>query len=347
MVLETLEYIKRLRVMKIAFNKEIVNGPYGGGNNVLSLLASFLKRNNVEVCFRLEEDVDIIVVMDVRDSSCCFSLKQIEDFKNKHNVYILHRVNENTIHRKNNSINMDDMIISFNKKFTPDVVVYLSQYLCDYFKDKGLDVSNSVVIGNGSDRSLFRYAENKRKSTDPIKVITHHWSDNMMKGYKTYDLLSDYCFKNPNIARFTFMGNCPKGFLRNAVKISPQPYNKIPFYLSQHDVYVTASLYEPGGCHIVEGMSCGLIPLVAKNTGGCIEYSNGYNLMYDNINGLLKHINHLYANFDFFLEKKNCMASFTYGSEEMCQQYMSVFKGLMNYPDTKDVGAIRSPIFLR
>ena len=41
--------------------------------------------------------------------------------------------------------------------------------------------------------------------------------------------------------------------------------------LKKHDIYLTASLYEPGGIHQLEGMAVGLPVLYRNNSGGIQE----------------------------------------------------------------------------
>ena len=42
--------------MKIAFCAQIIDGPWGGGNNFLKALANYLKNKGCEVYFELKDD---------------------------------------------------------------------------------------------------------------------------------------------------------------------------------------------------------------------------------------------------------------------------------------------------
>jgi len=58
--------------MKITFNRKIVDGPYGGGNQILRLLVRYFKNKGFDVSFSLDEDTEIVIAMDVRDEVCTF-----------------------------------------------------------------------------------------------------------------------------------------------------------------------------------------------------------------------------------------------------------------------------------
>ena len=47
--------------------------------------------------------------------------------------------------------------------------------------------------------------------------------------------------------------------------------NKLANELKKHDIYLTATQYEPGAMHYVEGLSCGLPVLYCINGGGAHE----------------------------------------------------------------------------
>jgi len=190
---------------------------------------------------------------------------------------------------------------------------------------------DGIVIHNSADRKIFYPVDTVRNSNVPIKIVTHHWSDNINKGYDIYRKIDEFCCKNPNICHFRFIGreNCHKYFSNNCEKILPLPYKDIPPYLRSEDVYVSASLYEAGGCHLVEGMSCGLIPIVRKGGGGTECYSKNFGVVFYDSNDLIKYIIHLYNNYNVFCQmKKNIVTQYNYSSEDMCFQYYDILKSL-------------------
>jgi len=312
--------------MKITFNKKIIKGPWGGGNQILLLLYGYFKRRKHNVCFSLDDDSDVIVLMDVKDESCSFSLKELSEFKKRHNIRVVHRVNDNGTHRKQDKSRNNESMIEANKLYADDTV-FISNWLRDYYVQEGMGVKNSVVIPNGTDRGLFFpiVGLEPRKEKEPLKIVTHHWSSNEAKGYKTYEKLSNFCHSNPNIASFRFLGNAPPDTLEKAKKIESKPYQQIPPYLQDQDIYVTATQFESGGCHLIEGMACGLIPLVKRGGGGTEEYAQGYGAIYDDAEELISCIVSLYEDYDRFMSLRNDIRTkYTYGSKDMCQKYYEV-----------------------
>jgi glycosyltransferase involved in cell wall biosynthesis len=144
----------------------------------------------------------------------------------------------------------------------------------------------------------------------------------MAKGFAIYDKLDKFCNKFPKIAQFRFLGNCPDRMLQTCQKLSPQPYKEIPRYLTDQDLYVTATQFESGGCHIIEGMGCGLIPMVRHGGGGTEEYSNGYAKYYSEFDELEEHIMNLYNDYDMFVDmRKHVREDYVYGAMDMCEAY--------------------------
>lgn len=313
--------------MIISFNKKLVDGPYGGGNVFLRLFRDFLINKGHNVVFDLNRSVDIIFLVDVRDDTCVYSIKDVSNYKIKNkNIKVIHRINENSAHRGSNN-KLDNILINTNNQLS-DFTVYISDYLKLYFKNKGLD-NKSVVIYNGCDRSMYYPDLNKdiRKKTDKIKIITHHWSDNILKGFDLYKKVDAYCRNNDKFD-FWYMGRFPEGYIRYGNIIGTKVYKEIPSVLKKCDVYLTASQYEPGGYHVAEGLSCGLIPVVLDKSGGCVDYTKGFNITYSNYEEFILKINELYNNYNSFLDYYNKVLNYNYSSNDMCNKYFEVINGI-------------------
>ena len=315
--------------MKIVFNKKIVDGPWGGGNQMLMMLAAYLRRRGHSVFYSIEglqEKPDIIVIMDVKESSCSIAMDSLVDFKKKHNVKIVHRVNDNGSHRKFDNNRSDEKMIFINKLLA-DKTVFISGWLKEYYEEKGLFVKDSCVIHNGTDRGLFFSNNEVRGVDDPIKIITHHWSSNLSKGYETYNEINEFCVKNPDVATFCFLGNPNTEHFYCQNIISPKPYKEIPSYLRARDIYVTATQFESGGCHLIEGMACGLIPFVRNGGGGTEEYVDGFGINYSNSEDFINKLVALRNNYDLYLAHKKKIQEYAYGAKEMCEKYLEIFRG--------------------
>ena len=78
--------------MRIAFNRRIIDGPYGGGNQVLRQLVACCRNQGAEPVFGLDGDANVVVLFDVRDTSTCIPLADIVRLKRERpEVKIIHR----------------------------------------------------------------------------------------------------------------------------------------------------------------------------------------------------------------------------------------------------------------
>ena len=64
---------------------------------------------------------------------------------------------------------------------------------------------NYKIIYNGSDLTVFYPLIYKNIDKNKIKIVTHHFSDNINKGYDIYYKLYQYSLVNSNI-EFIFYG---------------------------------------------------------------------------------------------------------------------------------------------
>ena len=74
----------------------------------------------------------------------------------------------------------------------------------------------STIILNGSDKKTFHSKGYKKWDQSlPLKIVTHHWSNNLMKGFDVYkhvDKLLEKKKKWKGNFKFTYIGNLPKDF---------------------------------------------------------------------------------------------------------------------------------------
>ena len=130
-------------------------------------------------------------------------------------------------------------------------------------------------------------------------MVTHHWSDNWMKGFKTYkniDKLLSEKFWNSKLI-FTYIGNYPKNInFQNTKLIEPLSEKALAEELKKHDIYITASLNEPSGNHHIEAAQCGL-PILYVNSGGITEYCQEYGLEFSEGN-VAEKLEYLINNYD-------------------------------------------------
>jgi len=311
--------------MNISINRVLKDGPFGGGNAFLRMFRDYMISNGHSVFSSLCSNTDVILIIENKDELASFGYGDIKLFRERNkNVKVIQRVNENDARKK--TCYMDDTIIKNSK--IADALVFVSKYLMDYFCDSRTIIENKCVIWNGCDRKLYFPLLKTRNKNEPINIVTHHWSDNINKGFDTYRNIDEYC-RSSDRFKFHYIGRFPAGYIKYGTIISPQAYDKIPYFLKKCDIYVSASKWEPGANHIMEGLSCGLIPIVSNDSGSCIEYISGYGHVFGNIDEFISIINNLYNDYDYFLKSKQIANGFTYSSNDMCEKYLSLINNLL------------------
>ena len=290
--------------MKVFFNLKPPNGSYGGGAFFVKNLSEFLITKNINITYKLNDnDIDIIIIIDPRKGKCKkYSINDIINYKNKNpNVKIIHRINECDIKREK-SINIEPKILSTMEK--ADHIIFVSNWLKEYYFNKyKLNIQNVSSILNSCNQQIFYPLENKKINKIKIKLITHHWSDDYLKGFEIYNKLDKILETNKDFS-FTFIGNYNKKYKpKNINLIKPITGIELSNILREHDIYLTATQFEPGGVHYVEGMLCGLPVLYYKNGGSVKETVNDCGLEFNDIEDLLKKIKIIANNYDNYKNK--------------------------------------------
>ena len=149
----------------------------------------------------------------------------------------------------------------------------------------------------------------------------------MVKRFDVYNKL-DIILANKKVKKkihFTYIGNLPKNFyFKNSTHIRPLSGKKLARELSNHHVYLTASINEPAGMHHIEGALSGL-PLIYRKSGALPEYCNGYGLSFKN-DDFLKKINLMRRDYSKF---KKVLQKYPHTAEEMSSKYILLFKQLL------------------
>lgn len=282
--------------MKIFFNlqppkKEV---SYGGGLFFVKYISEKLIQNNFEVYYDLIPDLDLMIIIDPRKGNYKkYDYHDLIEYQ-KHNPKskLIYIVNECDIKRKV-SINIEPLILDCINNCNH--IIYISNWLKEYYQNKYQITVPFSVINNACDTSIFKPRE--RKKNDRIKIITHHWSSDYYKGFEIYNKLDKLLHKHPNI-KFTFIGNYRKDYKpRNINLKKPLSGEKLAHEIQKHDIYLTASLNEPGGIHQLEGMACGLPVLYIQNSGGIEETCKNCGIKFNNIKDLFNKINDIIENY--------------------------------------------------
>lgn len=298
--------------MKIFFNRKPVAGPWGGGSKVLFSLLEECKKRNHEATFNLEEKVDLIFCMDPRpNQDCDFSM--LVNKKNREGIKIVQRVGDLGTHGKPELFELVKKSSDYS-----DCVIFPSKWARDHSDIKN---SNQLVVQNAPLKQFIK-PNNNSLNRDNIKFVTHHWSDNSMKGFDTYDFLNRFCETHTDYS-FTFIGRKPEScHIKN--HFQPQDVEQLIQSIPKNDVYVTSSKKEAGANHVLEAMALGL-PVIYHEDGGSIaEYCQNYGISYKDNEDLLRIIEDKNLLEKIVKDKKPYVRS----SEDMASEYIDIFEAL-------------------
>jgi len=147
------------------------------------------------------------------------------------------------------------------------------------------------VILNGADPRVFDPAGSAElNGGETMRIVTHHWSDNPMKGFDVYEEVDRLIAVGelPGTELWV-VGRWPKAIEWQAARTFPPATGReLADLLRQCHVYLTASRWEPGGMHHVEGAQCGLPVLYHEDGGGIVELASRYGIGFrDDVGGAI------------------------------------------------------------
>lgn len=271
----------------IAFNMFPAAGPWGGSSPFVTQLSAFLKWRGFEVGYKLTPKVDVIILIDPRTDlqNKSFGLEEIAAVKARRpQVRVLHRINE--CDQRKNTLFMDDLLAEANR--LADVTVFISEWLKDYHARRWFDPARPHrVIYNGADPRIFHpIGASPFKKDGVFRLVTHHWSDNPLKGFPVYQQV-DHLLADGELpaTEFWIIGRWPRDIQwKKARTFPPTQGVDLADKLRSCQAYVTASLWEPCGMHHVEGAQCGLPLLYHEDGGGIVEAGKKYGIAFrDNL----------------------------------------------------------------
>jgi len=317
--------------MKIAIGYKIIDAPWGGGNRFVAALRDALILAGFTVVDDLSDaDIDTILMVDPRSRipNIPFGAGDILRylaFRNPHAI-VIHRINECDERKNTRTMNFRLRLANY----AADHTVFVGSWLKGLTVWRKQDDHSSNVILNGADPVVFNGSGSKVwDSTEPLKLVTHHWGGNWMKGFDIYqkldEMLSQEAWKKR--IEFTYIGNVPKGFtFKNAQLLAPMDAKQLGAELKSHHVYVTGSICEPGGNHQNEGALCGL-PLLYRNSGCMPEYCDGFGVMFE---GPSDFENALMRMIDEYEVWHGRVASYPCTAQRTVQAYLDLIESLHN-----------------
>ena len=335
--------------MKISIGSKFTDNPYGGGNLFIKNITNYLISKNHQVIDHLHDpDIDIILLINPLKNSeqATFNNYDIDYYQSfiNNNALAIHRINE--CDQRKNTTRVNKKIIKSNHFI--DHTVYVSSWLRDLYIEEGIGFRNSTVIYAGANENKFNtinkiFWDGSRK----IKLVTHHWSSNPMKGwrdYKTIDkMLSDSKWRNK--LDFTYIGNLSENQkFKNTNVITPLKENDLAKELKKHDIYITGSLNEPSGNHHIEAAQSGL-PILYRESGGIPEYCENYGVPFSN--DLEMSLSEIISNYETY---KNKVLNYPNNSSVMSSQFLELFETLLKNKENiikSRKKTIKSLVFLK
>lgn len=314
--------------MKISIGSKVIEGPFGGGNEFIkNLINFFLERGHTVVDSLEDEDIDIILLTNplINSETSTFNNFDIDyyiKFKNP-NTIVFQRINE--CDERKGTKNLNAKLSKLNKNV--DINIYVSDWIKEIFNEHEMSSKISYVIKGGPNQEIYNslnkslWTENKK-----LKLVTHHWSSNIMKGFYEYKFIDSLLEqKNKFNFEFTIIGNIPTNFdFNNTNILKPMTGSKLANELKQHHIYVTASQNEPSGNHHMEGAMCGL-PILFIDSGALPEYCDEFGVEF-NLRNFTDKLSEIQDSYDVLTKK---LKTYPYTFRNAAEMYEEIFKNCL------------------
>lgn len=309
-------------------------GAYGGANQFGITLERYLTSRGVTVIHDLTvPDIDLVLITDTRPwlKSCTFAGTAVARYLKEHpHTKVIFRVNE-CDQKRGTTFKILNHLIAEHAALA-DHVIYISHWLRTLFeKQYPALTEKSSVIHNGADTSIFNSHGYRRwNGSEPLRLVTHHWSSNRYKGLDVYqhlDKLLGTAFKDK--LTFTFIGNPSVKAAFSHIKVLP-PLSDIALAaeIQSHHVYLTASLFEPAGMHHIEGALCGL-PLLYRQSGALPEYCHGFGVPFTGPADIAEAVTTMFTQYSSLASR---MPEYTHTADRMCDEYYQLIMDMVKMP---------------
>lgn len=264
----------------IAFNMRPKRGPFGGGNQWVAQLSKYLHACGYRVVYRLDRNPDLVMGTHAGLSMGLeFSYDDVAKAKERNPLLrCIQRINDNDVRKGTGE--MDALLARANT--AADCTVFVSRWLQDYHADRWFDSRRPhAVILNGADPAVFHpFGNIPWREGSPFRIVTHHWSDNMSKGFDIYEQIDALIAEGrmPGVELWV-IGRWPSQLRWRAARtFGPCAGTQLADLLRQCHACVTASRFEPGAMHPVEALQCGLPLLYHEDSGGTVELGRDFGI---------------------------------------------------------------------
>lgn len=258
--------------MKIALGMKPRNGPWGGGQAWERSFSTYATRAGREchtVVRDVSSDCDAVIMTNVKRSETASFLPWQIWLRKRRTMRVIHRVNDCDGRNGQTRVNARQARANW---LVADTTVFVSRWLQEQYMAAGYVMADARVIRNASDASIFHGLPEAWNGRETLRLVTHHWSNNVNKGWDIYPWLSQV----PGV-ELTVIGRAPDDIrdMPGLRIINPLLGHALAEELKQHHVYVSASINEPGPMHICEAGAVGL-PIVYRPSGALEEYAQRF-----------------------------------------------------------------------
>lgn len=318
----------------VALNLYPVRVPWGGGNQWASQLVRYLRTKGYSVRFDLKRPVDCILMAKVETTgNATFGLSHLRTFLSRYpHVPCIQRINENDLHRGSQDRNL--RLAALNPLMSH--TVFVSQWVRDYHAQRWFSLSRPhTVIYNGADSAVFHPQGGAVwKPGEPLRLVTHHWSDNWHKGFDVYrqidQMIADSLLPQTEL---WVIGRWPSAIhWRAARTFPPQPAKSLAEILRRCHVYISASRWESGPMHLQEGLQCGLPVLYHEQGGGSVEMARFFGVGFkEDVRTAIEQIRQRYA------RVREALLHQLPSGDWMCSQYEALILALLQQNSTPSI----------
>jgi len=276
---------------KIHILFKFVEGPWGGGNQLLKALREYFRKAGIYS--ESPEDTDVILF-----NSYPFGSEYLFDsvfrLKKRLKKILIHRVDGPISYVRGRDRIIDEIICSFNGLLA-DGTIFQSNWSREKNRETGMKKSPyETVIMNAPAPTIFSREGKRPFNKEEIKLVATSWSGNVRRGFDIYEFLDNYL--DFGKYEMTFVGNSPIEF-KNITWIKPAHSRELASILKQHDIYITASRNDPCSNALIEALHCGL-PAVARNDGGHPGIVGQAGQLFENESDVLQAIEEVAQNYE-------------------------------------------------
>jgi glycosyltransferase involved in cell wall biosynthesis len=315
--------------MRISLNIRRIDGPYGGGSRFADGLERHLREAGHDVCRELVPGLDVILIVSSKPNpvTTAYTDEDTADYLAcVPDAVVVHRINT-CDEPRGRDLGANRAMLRVNR--IADHTVYVSEFVRQLFLGHGIDGDKPwSVILNAADETLFHTRGRAEWSPgEKLRLVTHHWSNNPLKGFDVYKQLDRMLAEAPWRERFEFtcIGNLPDDVaFENSRHVPVLDGAALADEIRSHHVYLTAARHEPGGNHYIEGMRCGL-PVLYLDSGSLPEYCApyGHSFTLDDFGARLTEMGGRYA------ELREAVLVCPFGAKAMAERYVALFEGLV------------------